>query len=72
MVFSNGGYRGRAKEIIVIRDATLKMIIDITELYLEKDNIVINAKAQSRIRKKSPKPIPKTLGPSSTNIFSSF
>ena len=70
--FSKGGYRGKAKATIVITDAMLKMMIEVTEEYLEKDNIVTKANAHSKMRKNNPRPIPSTLGPSSAIKSSSF
>ena len=58
--------------MIVIKDAMLKIMIEVTDEYREKDNMVTKAKAHSRIRKKRPKPMPSTLGPSSAIRFSSF
>ena len=58
--------------MIVIKDAMLKIMIEVTDEYREKDNMVTKAKAHSKIRKKRPKPMPSTLGPSSAIRFSSF
>ena len=58
--------------MIVIKDAMLKIMIEVTDEYREKDNMVTKAKAHRRIRKKRPKPMPSTLGPSSAIRFSSF
>ena len=58
--------------MIVIKEAMLKIIIEVTDEYREKDNMVTKAKAHNRIRKKRPKPMPNTRGPSSAIRFSSF
>ena len=47
--------------MIVIKDAMLKIMIEVTDEYREKDNMVTKAKAHSRIRKKRPKPQPNPL-----------
>ena len=61
---------GNAKAVIVIRDAKENTIAEVTEEYLENAKIATKAKDHKSIKKKSPRPIPSTLGPSSSSKFS--
>ena len=55
---------------MVIMDANENIIADVTDEYLEKAKMPTNAKDHKSIKKKSPRPIPRTLGPSSISKLS--
>ena len=63
--FSKGGYLGNAKAISVIKDVKVSMIVEVNVEYLLNAKTATKAKDHNKIRKNSPRPMPKTLGPSS-------
>ena len=70
--FSKGGNLGNASAINVIKDAKINTMIDVIEEYLEKAKTATNTEAHNKMRRNRPKPIPRTLGPSSAGILPSY